>query len=108
VAAGLYWPPASGQAMSYIDIKRNHSLGPEQARELANDLAEDLAAEFSIEYGWEDGVLYFERPGVHGQIDVDESHIHIQAQLGFLLVFLKPRIEEEIESVLADHFTAKP
>ena len=90
--------------MSFIDIKRTHSLTPEQARQFANDLAVDLAEEFSIEYGWEDEVLYFERPGVHGQIDVDEKHIHIQAKLGFLLVFLKPRIEEEIESVLADHF----
>ena len=90
--------------MSFIDIKRTHNLTPEQARQLANDLAVDLAEEFSIEYGWEDEVLYFERPGVHGQINVDEKQIHIQAKLGFLLVFLKPRIEEEIESVLADHF----
>ncbi len=93
--------------MSFIDIKRSHSLTPEQARQLANDLAEDLAGEFSIDYGWEDDVLYFQRTGVHGQINVDENHIHIQAQLGFLLVFLKPRIEEEIESVLADHFSAE-
>ncbi len=91
--------------MSHIDIKRTHSLTPEAARQLANDLAVDLAEEFSIEYGWENGVLYFERAGVHGQINVDEKHIHIQAQLGFLLLFLKPRIEEEIESVLADHFS---
>ena len=90
--------------MSFIDIKRTHRLTPEEARQLANDLAVDLAEEFSIDYGWEEEVLYFERPGVHGQINVDENHIHIQAQLGFLLVFLKPRIEEEIESVLADHF----
>ena len=90
--------------MSYIDIKRTHHLTPEGARELANDLAVDLAEEFAIEYGWEDDVLYFERSGVHGRIDVDETHIQIQAQLGFLLVFLKPRIEEEIESVLGEHF----
>lgn len=91
--------------MSHIDIKRTHSLTPEEARQLANDLAVDLAEEFSIEYGWQDDVLYFERTGVQGQIIVDENHIHIQAQLGFLLLFLKPRIEEEIESVLGDHFS---
>ena len=93
--------------MSFIDIKRTHRLTPGQARELANDLAADLAEEFAIEYGWEDEVLYFERTGVHGQIEVDENHIHIQAQLGFLLAFMKSRIEEEIESVLADRFTSR-
>ena len=97
--------PSSGQVMSFIDIKRAHSMAADEARQLANDLAMDLAEEFSIEYGWEDDVLYFERTGVHGQINVDKNHIHIQAQLGFLLAFLKPRIEEEIESVLGDHFT---
>ena len=51
-------------------------------------------------------MLYFERTGVHGQSEVDENHIHIQAQLGFLLAFMKSRIEEEIESVLADRFTS--
>ena len=91
--------------MSLIDIKRAHGLSPEDARQLANDLAADLAEEFSIEYGWEDDVLYFERTGVHGQINVDDSHIYIQAQLGFMLLFLKPQIEAEIESVLGEHFS---
>jgi putative polyhydroxyalkanoate system protein len=90
--------------MSQIDIKQRHGLSLEAAQQLADDLAADLAEQFSIEYGWDEDVLYFERTGVHGQINVDQDTIHVQARLGFLLLALKPAIEAEIESVLAEHF----
>ena len=91
--------------MSVIDINHKHDLSLEQAQAVADELAADLAREFSIEYGWDEEVLYFERPGVHGQIDVDDQNIRIQARLNFLLLALKGRIEAEIEQVLSHHFS---
>jgi len=91
--------------MSIIDINHKHDLNLEQAQAIADELAADLANEFSIEYGWDEDVLYFERPGVHGQIDVDEQNIRIQATLNFLLLALKGRIEAEIQQVLSHHFS---
>jgi putative polyhydroxyalkanoate system protein len=90
--------------MSYIDIHAHHAMSREDAQQAADDLSRDLAEKFSIEYGWDGDVIHFERPGVHGQISVTDSDIHIQAQLGIMLVLLKGPIENEIVSYLREHF----
>lgn len=90
--------------MSVIDIRAHHDLSHEEALEAADELSCDLAEKFGIDYGWEDEVIHFERPGVHGQIEVRDAEIRIQARLGFLLMMLKEPIEKEIVRYLEDHF----
>ena len=82
--------------MSTIDIHAHHTLSHEDALKAANELSIDLAEKFGIEYGWEDEVIHFERPGVNGQILVQDSELRIQAKLGFMLMMLKGPIEQEI------------
>jgi len=91
-------------SMSTIDICALHSMPREEAQQAADQLAGDLAAKFAIDYGWDEDTIHFERPGVAGHITIDEEKIHIQAQLGFLLMILKGRIEQEIENYLETHF----
>ena len=90
--------------MSSIDIHARHSLSHEEALTAADELSSDLAEKFGINYGWEDEVIHFERPGVHGQILVHDTELRIQAQLGFLLMMLKDPIEQEIMRYLEEHF----
>ena len=90
--------------MSTIDIHAHHTLSHEDALNAANELSIDLAKKFGIEYGWEDEVIHFERPGVHGQILVQDSELRIQATLGFMLMMLKGPIEQEIVRYLEEHF----
>jgi len=90
--------------MSTIDIHAHHVLSHEQAQQAAEELAADISQKFDIDYGWSDDVIYFERPGVHGQIEVLDTEIHIQAYLGFLLVMMKSPIEQEIRRYLNEHF----
>jgi putative polyhydroxyalkanoate system protein len=91
--------------MSRIDICAYHEMDHAHAQEAADELAGDLARKFSIDYGWDEDVIHFERPGVHGMIAVGENEIRIQAELGIFLTFLKSRIEEEIVSYLEEHFS---
>ena len=91
--------------MSRIDICAYHEMDHTHAQEAADELAGDLARKFSIDYGWDEDVIHFERPGVHGMIAVGENDIRIQAELGFFLALLKSRIEEEIVSYLQEHFS---
>jgi putative polyhydroxyalkanoate system protein len=79
-------------------------MAHEAAQEAADSLAQDLAERFDIDYGWDGDSIVFERPGVHGEILVRESEIHVKARLGMFLSFLKPRIEEEVVRYLRDHF----
>lgn len=90
--------------MSTIDIHAHHNLSHEDALKAADELSIDLAEKFGIDYGWEDEVIHFERPGVHGQILVQDSELRIQANLGFMLMMLKAPIEQEIERYLKEHF----
>lgn len=90
--------------MSAIDVCAHHTMNKTDAQEAADELAADLAEKFSIDYGWDDDVIHFERPGVHGKITVGEKEIRIKAELGLLLTMLKGRIEEEIVSYLEEHF----
>ncbi len=90
--------------MSTIDIHAHHTLSHEDALQAADDLSCDLAEKFGIDYGWEDDVIHFERSGVNGQIEVQDSELRIQANLGFMLMMLKGPIEQEIFRYLKDHF----
>ena len=90
--------------MSTIDIHAFHKLSHEEALNAADELSVDLAEKFGIDYGWEEEVIHFERPGVTGQIEVKDSELRIQANLGFMLMMLKGPIEQEIVSYLEKHF----
>lgn len=98
LAATRFW------YMSTIDIRSRHTLPHDDAQTAADELAQDLAEKFAIDYGWDGDVIHFERPGVHGQIVVHGERIEIQAHLGFLLIMLKPAIEQEIVRYLREHF----
>ena len=90
--------------MSTIDIHAQHSLSHAEALTAAEELSCDLAEKFGIDYGWENEVIHFERPGVHGQILVQDSELRIQATLGIMLMMLKGPIEQEIVRYLETHF----
>ena len=90
--------------MSTIDILAFHTLSHEEALNAADELSVDLAEKFGIDYGWDDEMINFERPGVSGQIQVKETELRIQADLGFLLMMLKSPIEQEIMRYLKEHF----
>ncbi|HEY5775859.1 MAG TPA: polyhydroxyalkanoic acid system family protein [Xanthomonadales bacterium] len=90
--------------MSTIDIHAFHNLSHEEALNAADELSIDLAEKFGIDYGWDGEVIYFERPGVSGQILVKETELRIKATLGFMLMMLKRPIEQEIIRYLEQHF----
>ena len=90
--------------MSSIDIHAHHTLSHDEALAAADQLSCDLSEKFGIDYGWQDEVIHFERPGVHGHILVMENELRIQAQLGFMLMMLKAPIEQEIKRHLEEHF----
>jgi len=90
--------------VSTIDIHAHHTLSHEDALQAADELSCDLSEKFGINYGWEDEVIHFERPGVNGQILVQNSELRIQANLGLMLMMLKGPIEQEIFRYLKEHF----
>ena len=94
--------------MSDIRIRRSHSKTLDEARKAAEKMAKQLRKDFDLDYAWDGNVLRFERSGVDGELHVTTREVRLEAKLGFLLAFLKPRIEAEVESQLDQLLTHSP
>jgi len=86
--------------MSHIDIRRKHALPLPKARQAAERVARQLEEEFDLEYRWEGHSLHFRRSGVDGRLTVSTEEVHLRANLGLLLSFLKPQIETKVHEHL--------
>jgi putative polyhydroxyalkanoate system protein len=86
--------------MSSIHIRRTHTKPLAEARKDAEKMAKQLKRDFELDYEWDGHVLRFERTGVEGELHVTAREIRLDARLGFLLAFLKPRIEAEVHAIL--------
>ena len=98
--------------MSAIKIRRAHTLTPKRARAAAEEISARLGEAFDLQFEWEGEVLRFQRSGVDGQLILGHREVTIDAQLGFLLVMLKPKIEQSIhdnlDRIFGEEKKAKP
>mgnify|MGYP000845522104 FL=1 len=91
--------------MSEILITKKHRLTARKARAAAELVAADLEKEFNLEHEWDDeGVLHFERMGVHGQLTLGRGEVTIHIHLGFLLRPFKSGLEREIHDYFDSRF----
>lgn len=93
--------------MSDIKIRRSHALTPAHARKAAEKMSARLSEVFDMQFAWEGEVLRFQRPGVEGQLTLGRKDVVIDAQLGFLLAMMKPKIEQSIHENLDKIFGAE-
>lgn len=91
--------------MSDIVIRRAHSLTPAKAKKAAEKIAGRLGDEFGLQHAWdEDGVMRFRRAGVSGDLTLHKHEVEIRVRLGFLLLAIKPRVEQEIHKFFDENF----
>ena len=86
--------------MSGIRIRRAHALAPKHARKAAEKMSAKLSEAFDMQFAWEGDVLRFQRSGVDGQLTLGHKEVLIDAELGFLLAMMKPKIEQSIHENL--------
>jgi putative polyhydroxyalkanoate system protein len=86
--------------MSDIRIRRGHGLTPKHARAAAERMSTRLRESYDLEFMWEGEVLRFQRSGVDGQLTLGHKEVTIDAELGFLLALMKPKIEQSIHDSL--------
>lgn len=92
--------------MSTIDIHRKHGLTLAAAKKKVDAMAEHLAEEFSLESKWRGDEVHFTRSGVKGVMKVAKDEVHVHAELGFLVAFLKPQIEKRLHAHFDEVFEA--
>ncbi|WP_437486451.1 polyhydroxyalkanoic acid system family protein [Sorangium sp. So ce1014] len=96
--------------MATIDIRRQHALTKEDARQRAEDLARGMEDKLGIRWRWEGDLIRFEAPGgaakgTKGLVRVEASAVQVEIDLPFLLKAMKGTIEskvnEKLEAVLS-------
>ncbi len=91
--------------MATIDIRRNHTLSKDAARERAEDLAKSMQERFALNWKWDGDVISFEAPsgaakGTKGKVTVSTAEVRVEIDLPFMLKMLKGTIESKIEEKL--------
>ena len=90
--------------MAHINIHRRHNLSHKKARESAESIAAHLNKKFNLNYHWKETSLHFERSGVSGHIDIEDKEVRVMVRLGFLLLPLKSKFEQEIHRYMDSLF----
>jgi len=86
--------------MSAIHIQRNHTLGKAEARSVVEDIARQMKSKLEIEYRWNGDRLQFDRPGAHGRIDVTDTTVTVDIELGLMLTAFKGMVQDQINGYL--------
>jgi putative polyhydroxyalkanoate system protein len=98
--------------VSEIKIRRAHALAPRQARKAAEKMSTSLSEAFDMQFEWEGEVLRFRRSGLDGQLTLGHKEVVIDAELGFLLAMMKPKIEqsihENLDRIFGEEVKSKP
>ena len=86
--------------MSAIHIERDHTLGKEGARQAVEDVASQMKRQLDVSYNWNGDTLQFQRSGANGTIDVRDSSVTVDVELGMMFKPFKGAIEQQIKSFL--------
>ena len=83
-------------------IRRNHTLGIEEAKIRASHIAETLGKQYALDSHWHGDRLVVDGHGVNGHLDVAEDSIEMVVKLGFALRLMEVPIRNAIESMIDD------
>ncbi len=83
--------------MAKINIKREHNLGRDVARQRVEAVATNLQAKLNAEWSWQGDTLCFERSGASGSVEVGDDFVEFHIKLGMLLSPMKGTIENTIK-----------
>ena len=86
-----------------MKIRREHTLGVEEARRRVDEIAADMGSRLNLSSEWRDNDLQIKGNGVVGAIAVSEDAIEIQVELGFALKLMESSIRSAIESTMDKH-----
>ncbi len=90
--------------MSVINIEKEHNLTDDQLETIAEGIGNSLVARYGGGTQWRGDRLCYSLPGsVDAYVEWDDSQVTVHAELGLMMVMLKPVITAEIERELENH-----
>ena len=86
--------------MPNIHIKREHTLGRDEARASVEKVAEEIKKKLNVSYAWDGDSLRFQRTGASGSVDVGDDFIEVNIKLNLALAPMKAKVEKAIRENL--------
>lgn len=91
--------------MATIDIRRNHTLTREEARNRAEELAQGMEEKLAIRWRWDGELIRFDAPsgaakGTTGVVRVEATSVQVEIDLPFLLRAMKGMVESKVNEKL--------
>ena len=88
--------------MSNIEISHEHFCDEKNnACEIAESMLDELANDYGLQITSDgNGYYQFTGSGIQGEVTIDDSAINLNATLGFLMMAMKPVIEQGIQKKL--------
>jgi putative polyhydroxyalkanoate system protein len=88
---------------SDLKIKRQHSLGVEEARQRVDRVAEELGGKLGLTSEWEGEHLRVHGKGVSGRILVFDDSVEVHVHVGLAMMLLREPIRTAIESSIDEY-----
>jgi putative polyhydroxyalkanoate system protein len=86
-----------------LKIKREHSLGAEEARRRVDQVADELGGKLGLTSEWEGDHLRVHGKGVSGRILVSDYSVEVHVHVGLAMMMLREPIRSAIENSI-DHY----
>jgi len=86
-----------------LKIKRQHTLGIEEAKRRVDLVAEELGGKLNVTSCWEGDHLRVTGRGVSGRILVAEKSVEVHVTVGLTMIMLRESIRAAIEGSIDDH-----
>lgn len=86
-----------------MKIKREHTLGIEEAKRRVDQVAADLGGKLNVTSHWEGDHLRVTGRGVSGCILVAEESVEVHVTVGLTMIMLREPIRAAIEGSIDEH-----
>ena len=86
-----------------MKIRREHTLGVEEAKRRVDKVAEELGGKLNLTSRWEGDDLRVRGHGVKGRIAVAADSVEVQVTVGLPMLLLREPIRVAIEESI-DHY----
>ena len=84
-------------------IRRQHTLGIEEARRRVDLVAAELGGKLNLSYRWQGDHLEVSGTGVSGRIVVEETRVEVHVRTGLAMIMFRESIRTAIEGSI-DHY----
>ena len=96
---------SNGDPSYTLKVKRQHSLGIEEAKRRVDQIADELGGKLGLTAEWEGDHMRVHGKGVSGRILVSDDSVEVHVHVGFAMMMFREPIRSAIEGSIDEYIT---